>query len=133
MLARVKEVSSFTQDVKEIKMKKLLLLGVVGLVGYGIKKLLNKPEKINPLDLVETKEDVLKRYNDISKYIIHLEQMQNLFKAEYIVEYGQKILIKDKLDALKEEFKVLSFKKTIFKALEDENVLEKMKVSLGGN
>lgn len=133
MLARVKEVSSFTQDVKEIKMKKLLLLGVVGLVGYGIKKLLNKPEEINPLDLAETKEDVLKRYNDISKYIIHLEQMQNLFKAEYIVEYGQKILIKDKLDALKEEFKVLSFKKTIFKALEDENVLEKMKVSLGGN
>ncbi len=133
MLARVKEVSSFTQDVKEIKMKKLLLLGVVGLVGYGIKKLLNKPEEINPLDLAETKEDVLKRYNDISKYIIHLEQMQSLFGADYIIEDGQKFLIKDRLDALKEELKGLSFKRAVFKALENKNILEKMKVSLGGN
>ena len=133
MLARVKEVSSFTQDVKEIKMKKLLLLGVVGLVGYGIKKLLNKPEEINPLDLAETKEDVFKKYNFVSEYIIQLEQMQSLFGAAYIIEDGQKFLIKDRLDALKEELKGLSFKRAVFKALENKNILEKMKVSLGGN
>lgn len=112
-------------------MKKILLLGALGLIGCGIKRLLKKDD--NPLNLVETREDIFKKYNKLNNTIIHLEKVKVMLNPEYILKNGEKILLKDELTALREELKELTFKIAIFKALENKDTLEKMKISLRGN